>query len=80
MASLATDLQIPKVPLIVDQQRSDRHALLREIAKESWLARTDIGYSVLTYESVMGILRDKRWHRVPVVSWPWAVTVPRTRH
>ena len=62
MASLATDLQIPKIPLIVDQQRSDRHALLREIAKESWLARTDIGYSVLTYESVMGILRDKRWH------------------
>ena len=62
MASLAIDLQIPKVPLIVDQQRSDRHALLRDIAKESWLARTDIGYSVLTYESVMGILRDKRWH------------------
>ena len=65
MASLATDLQIPKVPLIVDQQRSDRHALLRGIAKESWLARTDIGYSVLTYESVMGILRDKRWHSAP---------------
>ena len=62
MALLATDLQIPKVPLIIDQQRSDRHALLRGIAKESWLARTDIGYSVLTYESVMGILRDKRWH------------------
>lgn len=62
MASLATDLQIPKVPLIVDQQRSDRHALLRGIAEQSWLARTDIGYSVLTYESVMGILRDKRWH------------------
>jgi cytochrome P450 len=62
MASLATDLQIPKVPLIVDQQRSDRHALLRGIAQDSWLARTDIGYSVLTYESVLGILRDKRWH------------------
>ena len=62
MASLATDLQIPKVPFIMDQLRSDRHALLREIAKESWLARTDIGYSVLTYDSVMGILRDKRWH------------------
>ena len=62
MASLATDLQIPKVPLIIDQQRSDRHELLRGIAKDSWLARTDIGYSVLTYESVLGILRDKRWH------------------
>ena len=62
MASLATDLHIPNVPLIIDQQRSDRHALVRGIAKDSWLARTDIGYSVLTYESVMGILRDKRWH------------------
>ena len=62
MASLATDLQIPKVPFVMDQQRSDRHALLREIVKESWLARTDIGYSVLTYDAVMGILRDKRWH------------------
>ena len=62
MASLATDLQIPKVPFVMDQQRSDRHALLREIAKDSWLARTDIGYSVLTYDAVMGILRDKRWH------------------
>ena len=62
MASLATDLQIPKVPMVIDQKRSDRHAQLRDIAKESWLARTDIGYSVLTYDSVMGILRDKRWH------------------
>ena len=56
MASLATDLQIPKVPMVIDQKRSDRHAQLRDIAKESWLARTDIGYSVLTYDSVMGIL------------------------
>ncbi len=62
MPTLATELQIPKVALIIDQQRSDRHALLREIAKDSWLARTDIGYSVLTYDAVMGILRDKRWH------------------
>jgi cytochrome P450 len=46
----------------MDQSRSDRHALLRDTAKDSWLARNEIGYTVLTYESVMGILRDKRWH------------------
>jgi cytochrome P450 len=46
----------------MDQSRSDRHALLRDTAKESWLARNEIGYTVLTYDSVMGILRDKRWH------------------
>jgi cytochrome P450 len=46
----------------MDQSRSDRHALLRDTAKDNWLARNEIGYTVLTYESVMGILRDKRWH------------------
>jgi cytochrome P450 len=39
----------------------DRHQFLRDVADQSWLAKTEIGYSVLTYESVIGILRDKRW-------------------
>lgn len=36
--------------------------MLRETSKKGWLARNEIGYTVLTYDSVMGILRDKRWH------------------
>ncbi len=62
MATLASDLDIPVIPLLADANRTERHALLRQTAKESWLARTEIGYTVLTYETVMGILRDKRWH------------------
>ena len=42
--------------------RAERQAQLRAAAKESWIARNDLGFSVLTYDSVMGILRDKRWH------------------
>jgi cytochrome P450 len=62
MASPVSDLTLPVIPVLMDQSRSDRHALLRDTAKESWLARNEIGYTVLTYDSVMGILRDKRWH------------------
>ena len=62
MASPVSDLSLPVIPVLMDQSRSDRHALLRDTAKDSWLARNEIGYTVLTYESVMGILRDKRWH------------------
>ena len=61
MATLASDLTLPEIPVIMDQSRSDRHQFLRDVADGSWLAKTEIGYSVLTYESVMGILRDKRW-------------------
>ncbi len=62
MTTNAADLTIPVIPLLADEKREERQAHLRKTAKESWLARTEIGYSVLTYESVMGILRDKRWH------------------
>ena len=61
MATLASDLTLPEIPVIMDQSRTDRHQFLRDVADQSWLAKTEIGYSVLTYESVMGILRDKRW-------------------
>ena len=44
------------------QSRAERQEQLRSAAKESWIARNEIGYSVLNYESVMGVLRDKRWH------------------
>ena len=61
MATLASDLTLPEIPVIMDQSRMDRHQFLRDVADQSWLAKTEIGYSVLTYESVIGILRDKRW-------------------
>ena len=44
------------------QSRAERQEQLRSAAKQSWIARNEIGFSVLNYESVMGILRDKRWH------------------
>ena len=31
------------------------------MASQSWLARNDLGYSVLSYDSVLAVLRDRRW-------------------
>ena len=33
-----------------------------EIAKDHWLARTDMGYAVLHYSDAVSILRDRRFH------------------
>jgi cytochrome P450 len=58
----ADSLDIPKLELLMGQSRAERQEQLRSAAKESWIARNEIGFSVLNYESVMGVLRDKRWH------------------
>jgi cytochrome P450 len=58
----ADSLQIPRLDFLLGHNRAERQAQLRAAAKESWIARNELGFSVLTYESVMGILRDKRWH------------------
>ncbi|MEY3806595.1 MAG: hypothetical protein RIR69_1407 [Actinomycetota bacterium] len=62
MATPVASLDLPKIPFLVGQTREERQAFLRTTAQGHWLAKNDIGYNVLTYESVLGILRDKRWH------------------
>lgn len=62
MATHASELEIPVLDFFVGINRDDRRSRLRSIAADSWLARTDLGYMVVTYETNMGILRDKRWH------------------
>lgn len=61
MATLATDLDLPELPLAESggDHRFPRGAVLEP---DQWLARSAFGYAVLRYEDVLGILRDKRWH------------------
>jgi cytochrome P450 len=58
----AFDLDIPVLDLAdeVDRQRST--ATLRAAAGESWIARNLFGFSILHYDDVVAMLRDKRWH------------------
>jgi cytochrome P450 len=62
VATHVDSLDIPKIPFLVGQTRDERQEFMRTTAQGHWLAKSDIGFSVLTYESVLGVLRDKRWH------------------
>jgi cytochrome P450 len=64
MATPATELDIPDLswlddPAIPTEQRRDASAAA---AAESWIARNMFGYSILHYDDVVAVLRDKRWH------------------
>jgi cytochrome P450 len=62
MATPVHELDLPQLPYLVGQSRQERQEFLRTTAAGHWMARNDLGYTVLTYDAVMGILRDKRWH------------------
>lgn len=62
MATPVQSLDLPKIPFMGGQTREERQEFLRTTAQGHWLAKNDIGFNVLTYDSVLGILRDKRWH------------------
>ena len=48
--------------------RSDRLTAGVEAARSSWIARGEVGYSILRYDDVVAVLRDKRWHSaIPLV-------------
>ncbi len=66
MATPVSDLDLPFVGFGDD--RNERLAASQLAARQSWLARGEIGYSILRYDDVVAVLRDKRWHSaVPLV-------------
>ena len=41
---------------------SEHGGTVADAARQSWIARNPFGYSVLHYDDVVAVLRDKRWH------------------
>ena len=63
MSIVASELEIPDVgfddpSVTIEQQR----AVASAAAKKSWIARNMFGYSILRFDDVVAMLRDKRWH------------------
>ena len=60
---LVHDLDIPTIdPERVSMSAPEATAMMRSIADQSWIARSLFGYSILSYDDTIAILRDKRWH------------------
>jgi cytochrome P450 len=63
MVTPAADLDLPDLafddPNITLEQR---RAASSAAAQQSWIARNLFGFSILHYDDVVAMLRDKRWH------------------
>ena len=62
-ATLVWDLD--GLPVLDASQEADHQAASAAVnaaAEESWIARNLFGFSILRYEDVVAMLRDKRWH------------------
>jgi cytochrome P450 len=61
MGTSVYDLEMPKLAIEVDTA-FDLVAERIAAAEESWIARNEFGFSILHYDDVVAMLRDKRWH------------------
>jgi cytochrome P450 len=43
-------------------KRSDFIHMARSVAENTWIARSGLGYNILSHEAVQAVLRDSRWH------------------
>lgn len=57
------ELDIPSIdPATFEMTHDEALASMTQLADDTWIAKSLFGYSILSYEDVTAILRDKRWH------------------
>jgi cytochrome P450 len=61
MPQLVSELELPYLTT-VGLERHDAIAAVKAAREQHWLARTDMGYSVVGLADVTAVLRDKRFH------------------
>jgi cytochrome P450 len=64
MGTLASELELPDLSWIDDPTLSFEQVRVAtdDAARDHWLARSLVGFSVMHYDDVVAMLRDKRWH------------------
>jgi cytochrome P450 len=55
------DLDLPTLDLL-DVPFDQAQSVMRDMANEHWIVRNPFGFTVLRYDDVAAVLRDKRWH------------------
>ena len=65
---MATRVDLVDLPSVLPRAlrsqtyRAEQLQELRNLAQSTWVAKGEIGYTILKYEDVVAMLRDKRWH------------------
>ncbi len=61
MPTSVFDLELPNLDLL-DVPFENAQEVMRDLASQSWIVRNPFGFTVLAYDDVANVLRDKRWH------------------
>jgi cytochrome P450 len=61
------DLEMPQMASRLELKadgikRSDFVSMARSVAENTWIARSGLGYNILSYKDVHAVLKDSRWH------------------
>src|SRR3954447_9509599 len=66
MPTSVFEVDMPVLDL-VDVPVEDAQRVMSDIAAEHWIARNPFGFTILRYEDVAAVLRDKRWHNAAAI-------------
>jgi cytochrome P450 len=61
MATTVHELDLPEIN-VLGLEREEAIQQFADLRGKGWLARMPFGYTVVDYEDVVAILRDRRWH------------------
>ena len=66
MVTSVFDLDLPTLDLI-DVPAEQAQSVMRNLAVDHWIVRNPFGFTVLRYDDVAAVLRDKRWHSASAI-------------
>lgn len=67
MSINVNDLEMPQMASRFELKadgikRSDFVSMARSVAESTWIAKSGLGYNILSYNDVQAVLKDSRWH------------------
>ena len=66
MSTSVFDLDLPAIDM-VDVPFDEAQAVMAGLASEHWIVRNPFGFTILRYDDVLAVLRDKRWHSASAI-------------
>lgn len=62
-ATPVTELDLPVIdPATFELPHREAQAAMTRLSADTWIAKSLFGYSILSYDDITSIMRDRRWH------------------
>ena len=61
MPTLISDAELPTLATDTSLSESERRERLHQLSKNHWVAKSDLGYVIVSHDDCAAMLRDRRW-------------------